>query len=155
MNKAKQFEINVKNQISSLDDFIIIRLYDVMGGLTGVCNICDYIAYNYPTLYLLELKTHAGASLPFSAIRDNQWDGLYDAVKKSSGVVAGILCWYYEKDVTLFIPIALLEKRKKEGKKSIRFDDKEAIVIGGVKKRTYFIYDFNKFFKEVNVGESK
>jgi len=42
-------------------------------------NLCDCLLYNSGQLYLLELKSYKSKSLPFSAIRKNQIDGLLEA----------------------------------------------------------------------------
>jgi len=40
----------------------------------SVRNICDFIAYADGTLYLLELKSHKGKSIPFDALVKNEKD---------------------------------------------------------------------------------
>lgn len=150
MSLAKNFENLVREQLGEIDNSYVLRLYDVQSGFSGVNTVCDLLFYKEPNLFMLELKTTKGNTLPLSNIRDNQFDGLYDAMKKADGIIAGLLVWFYDKDVTLFFPINLVHKRKNEGAKSLRFDDNEAIKIDGKKKRTYFVYDFTNLLEVIN-----
>jgi hypothetical protein len=110
-----------------------------------------------------------GNTLPFSNITDNQWEGMLKAAQHK-GVIAGVICWWVDKDVTMFMPIQLLDYLHKKGDKSIRYDcdwnigepgDKpftfknvyECIPIQGKKKRVFFDYDMNAFFGEVVNGQ--
>ena len=119
--------------------------------MKGISNICDYVAYHGFVLYLLELKTTAGASLPFANIRDNQYEGLLNAMSKCNNVAAGFLIWFYDKDVTYFVPVDVIRDYKNNNKKSIRFDadDLGIVQLKGKKKRTFFTYDMETFFKEM------
>ena len=77
------------------------------------------------------------------------------------GVVAGVMVWFYNKNVTLFVDIRLLECLKQEGYKSLPCDcrwvlDKEVegwsaywTEVIGVKKRIYYDYNMEKFFKDL------
>ena len=74
-------------------------------GYSGVNNPCDFIIYKYPNILFLECKAVHGNTLNFkSDIKKNQWDKLlkYSEVE---GVNAGIVCWYIDWDVTVFLPI--------------------------------------------------
>ena len=69
---------------------------------------------------------------------------------KVEGVFAGVLCWFIERDVTLFIPIQSLEKWQNLGHKSVKYDvatetDLEVFPVDGVKKRVFCEYDFTSF----------
>ena len=119
-------------------------------------NICDFIVYKKPYEYYIECKSVHGASLPFANITDTQWNGLLEK-SKIEGVFAGIICWFVDKDVTLFLPITVLEVLKWIGDKRVRFDivtsidneDGAIIEIIGKKKRVFFDYDMRKFFEEM------
>ena len=63
-------------------------------------NICDFIVYN-GNLWLLELKSHKGKSLPLSCIREKQLQGLVDANKR--GVLAGFIINFRDVQETYFI----------------------------------------------------
>ena len=64
------------------------------------------------------------------------------------------MCWWVDKDVTLFIPIKLLKELRDAGAKSIRYDityDRSVSIVElkGQKKRVFFEYDMANFFEEV------
>lgn len=150
VNRGKDFEAVIRKSIEKVENTFIVRLPDPTNGYLGVRNISDFLVYNYPLLYILECKSVHGNILPFSNITDNQWKGMLDA-SKISGVVAGVICWWIDHDVTKFIPIQLLKSLKDNGSKSIRFDviasnGHHVIDIFGKKKRVFFDYDMETFF---------
>lgn len=152
VNRGKQFEDVIKESFLKVSDVSVDRLHDQTTGFKGSQNICDFIVYKKPYEYYIECKSVHGNILPFSNITDTQWNGL---LKKSKikGVVAGIICWWIDKDVTLFIPIEELECFKcLRGYKSVRYDEfdtlvnHDAIELKGKKKRIFFEYDMQEFF---------
>ena len=73
MNPGKQFEKDFKASI--LDDQFFLRLTDG-GGWSNAentrftpSNLCDGILFTGKILYLLELKSHKGKSIPASALK--------------------------------------------------------------------------------------
>ena len=71
-----------------------------------------------------------------------------------SGVFAGVIIWWVDKDVTKFIPIQMLQAMKLKGAKSIRYDVVASsgyypIELTGKKKRVFFDYDMDAFFGEL------
>lgn len=138
-NLGKGFENQFKsNWAKSFPDGSIIRLQDQVSGYKETSrNICDFICYNYPKLYLIECKTHKGASLPLNNI--TQYDRLVTYVGKQ-GIRVGVILWLYEKDKVFYIPISTITKLKEDGEKSvgIRHLDKYDIVeIPSRKLRVY------------------
>lgn len=147
VNRGKEFEKVIQTQLEEKIDVSVIRLYDTMQGFVGICNPCDYIVYKYPLVYLIECKSKGSNTLNFkNDIRASQWDGLLKH-SKVTGVRAGIICWFSEQDVTRYFPIEYLERLRQEGAKSVNY--KDGMLIEGVKKRVFFKYDWDKFFKEV------
>ena len=150
-NRGKKFENVIKTAFEKVDGVSIDRLHDQTTGFRGSSNICDFIVYKEPYEYYIECKSVHGASLPFSNITDTQWKGLFEK-SKIEGVFAGIICWFIDKDVTLFIPIQALQICKYRGWKSIRYDVngyKGSIKeIKGKKKRVFFEYDMKEFFNQ-------
>ena len=158
-NRGKQFEDVIRKAFESVPNVSIDRLHDQTNGFKGSQNICDFIVYKEPYEYYIECKSVHGASLPFRNITATQWEGLLEK-SKIEGVYAGIICWWTQKDITLFIPIQILEAERLEGKKSIRFDyenqflgyypfgklEIETIKILGKKKRVFFDYWMEEFF---------
>lgn len=122
-------------------------------GYQQINNPCDFIIYKYPNILYLECKAVHGNTLNFkSDIRENQWDRLlkYSEVE---GVNAGILCWFIDLDLTIFLDIYWLQRLKELNYKSFNAkNDLEAIPttqIKGVKKRLFFNYDLEKFLEEI------
>ena len=151
INRGKQFEGIIKDAFMKLSDVSIDRLHDQMTGYKVTsANICDFIVYKKPYEYYIECKSVHGNTLPFSNITDNQWRGLLEK-SKIEGVKAGVICWFIDKNVTLYIPIQTLETMKNLGKKSVRYDEisLDCVVIPGKKKRVFFDYDMEVFFNEV------
>lgn len=152
INRGKQFENVIRDSFLKIPNVSVDRLHDQMTGFKVTsANVCDFIVYKKPYEYYIECKSVHGASLPFSNITDNQWNGLLEK-SKIDGVFAGVICWFIDKDVTKFIPIDELELKKQHGWKSIRYDIKQyngVIDIKGKKKRVLFDYDMQTFFNEM------
>ena len=166
-NRGKQFESVFRECCEKVDGVSIDRIHDQTTRYAGSSNICDFIAYKQPYEYYFECKTVHGNTLSihsnpkkdkygiekgfYGNISDTQWNGLYE---KSfiPGVFAGIVCWWVDKDVTLFIPIqVLVVHRNVLGEKSVRFDidDPNVFKITGKKKRVFYDYDMRSFFKSI------
>ena len=145
INRGKQFEEQIRNAFEHIDGVSIDRLLDPMAGYAGVRNICDFIVYKKPFEYYIECKSHHGNTLPFTCITDNQWNGMLEK-SKIEGVIAGVMVWFIDKDVTMFIEISELDRLKSTGAKSIRFDSDCGTIISGKKKRVLFDYDMTDFF---------
>ena len=160
VNRGKQFENVIKESFEKVEGVSIDRIHDQTNGYAGSANISDFIMYKYPHEYYIECKSVHGNTLPFSNITNNQWNGMLEK-SKIPGVFAGVICWWIDKDVTLFIPIQLLQVEKNLDHKSIRYDygfahyDKETgkisppVTLSGKKKRVFWDYDMTTFFKEV------
>lgn len=151
-NYGKKFEDVVREAFEKVPGVSIDRLHDQTTGWKGSSNICDFIVYREPYEYYFECKSVHGASLPFSNITETQWNGLL-AKSKIEGVFAGVICWWTQKDVTLFLPIEELELEKQHGWKSVRYDIEKAngvIEIKGKKKRVFFDYDMEEFLNELS-----
>lgn len=152
-NYGKQFETKFKQDWSkSFPDTFLLRLNDQVTGykFTSV-NICDFIAYTGSKLYLLECKSHSGASLPFDAI--SQYDKLRKYVGMQ-GVRAGVVLWLYEKDKCLYIPIKTITHLKKNNQKSVgirNLGEEDIIEIPSVKKRVFMDSDYS-FLRDLPEG---
>ena len=144
-NKGKKFEAKFRSDFSKLENSFLIRVPDQISGYKGSSdNLCDFIGYIYPNLYLLECKSHKGASLPFENL--SQYDKLIDKVG-IKGVRVGVILWLYEKDIVLYIPISTIKQIKEDGKKSVGLKALEEgyniKVIPSTKKRTYMDSDYS------------
>ena len=97
-------------------DGALIRLYDITMGYKNINNICDFIGYVYPNMFMLECKAHAGASIPFGKI--SQYDKLvrFSGIK---GIRSGVVLYLYDKQKVFYIPASTMKKMKEDGKKSV------------------------------------
>ena len=163
VNRGKQFEEVIKEAFLKVPDVSVVRLHDQTTGYLGSKNHCDFIVYKKPLEYHLECKSVHGNTFPFSNITENQWNGLLEK-SKIKGVVAGVIVWFVDKDVTLFVPITVLNDIRNKGAKSIKYNEHakiylcgaevkahigNIIAIKGKKKRVFFDYDMEQFFNEV------
>lgn len=151
VNRGKQFETVLKEAFEKVPNTSVTRIHDQMTGFKGSTNICDFLIFHSPFLYAIECKSIHGNTLPFSNITDNQWKGL-EEISKIRGVIAGVMVWFIDKDTTMFFSIRDLNYLKREGHKSIKYlDELYAITLCGKKKRIFFEYDMEQFFKEAEV----
>ena len=89
MNSGKIFEKNFKASIPQ--DVFYYRLRDSTASFYGggdgsnirfqAQNMCDCVLFGNRTLFLCELKSHNGKSIPFSCVRENQIEQLTKAAK--------------------------------------------------------------------------
>ena len=149
-NYGKKFENVIKEAFEKVPDVSIDRLHDQTTGFRGSSNICDFIVYREPYEYYFECKSVHGNRLPFRNITETQRTGL---LQKSfiEGVFAGIICWWIDKDKTLFLPIQTIKMLANEGFASYYYDwDAVGTVeIKGKKKRVFFDYDMEEFLNEL------
>ena len=145
MNEGKKFEEDFKK---SMDKYNIwnYRLRDSSGSWSNSNgsrftpkNICDYIAYKNGALYLLELKSHKGSSLPYTAISDYQLKGLSNI--DYPGIKAYFIINMREKEKTYAIEAQKIKKYiETSNRKSItiEFMESNGIEIKGIKKRSRY-----------------
>lgn len=154
VNRGKDFEKVIKEAFEKVPGVSIDRLHDQMNGFAGSANISDFIMYKYPHEYYIECKSVHGNTLPFSNISKNQWNGMVEK-SKIPGVFAGVMCWWIDRDVTVFLPIDfLVEQRDVLGRKSVQygyaeceFESNITVPIIGKKKKVFFEYNMEQFFK--------
>lgn len=163
VNRGKKFEQVIRESFERVPGVSIDRLNDNTAGFKGIAGICDFIVYREPYEYYIECKSINRGAFPFSNITDTQWNGLLQK-SQIKGVFAGVICWWIQKDTTLFIPIQILEAERLGGKKSIRFDHEnqflgyypsieleiETIEIKGKKKRVFYDYAMEDFLNELS-----
>lgn len=154
-DRGKQFEDKFrKDWEKSFPDSVLIRLPDQMSGYKATSkNICDFIGFNKGILYLLECKSHKGASLPFECLRQLF---LMSKYLKVVNVRVGVVLWLYEKDVVYYIPITTILQMKKDGKKSVGIRAVEEgyniKIIPSIKKRVFMDSDYS-VLSELQEGE--
>lgn len=146
MDAGKRFEANFKESCDNNSAISVLRLYDNMSGYAGVKNMCDFVVTHYPHTHYLELKSHKGNRLPFSAITETQYEGLLAEANKETGTVQGILIQYSELDIHVFVDIKLIESMKQAGKVSIHYDEAllNGVSLDAMKKRVNWTFDLTK-----------
>lgn len=153
VNKGKAWEAKFKTDfMKSFPDGSIDRLYDPVGGYYGINNICDFIGYEWPNIYYLELKSHKGNTFPFTCLP--QYDKLTSKVG-IKGVRAGVVLWFIDHDQVIYAPISTITKMKNDGKKSINvkeLDDYHLIKLPGQKKRVFVECDY-RVLKDLDEGD--
>lgn len=152
-NKGKAFENNIKKAFLAVPDTSVDRVNDNTGGYYGVKGICDFIIYHHPGLYYIECKSIHGDRFPFIKVTDTQWEGLLEK-SKIKGVTAGVILWYIDHDITVFIPIKELERYKKEGNRGLNYKKitkLDVFFIEGKKKKVYFNYDMTSFLESADL----
>ena len=157
VNRGKKFEEVIKHSFEQVKDVSIDRLHDQTTHWKGSQNICDFIIYKKPFEYYIECKSTNSTSFYLENITDTQWDGLK---KKSQihGVFAGVIVWYVQKDVTVYLPIQFLQFHWDNGYRGLSlardladndFNKEHGIIfLQGKKKRVFFEYDMKEFFNE-------
>ena len=162
VNRGKQFENVIRKSFECVEGVSIDRINDNTAGFKGIAGICDFIVYLKPYQYYIECKTVHGNTLSifgndekhkYGRITNKQWEGLLEK-SKIEGVRAGLIVWWVDKDITLFIDIRRLKFLRDAGCKSIRYDNCEwsnlIISIHGKKKRVFFDYDMERFFRDID-----
>lgn len=162
VNRGKKFEDVIREAFEKVPGVSIDRLHDQTTKFKGTsANICDFIVYKEPYEYYIECKSVHGNTLSihsndpkhkYGNISNTQWEGLLEK-SQIEGVTAGIICWWIDKDVTLFLPIQILNQLRRTDNKSVRYDINEyignVIEIKGKKKRVFFDYDMEAFLDEI------
>lgn len=153
-NEGKIFEQDFANSVDR-EKCWLYRFKDNASSFSGgtgtrfaTSNICDYLMYHdlSKTLYLFELKSTSGTSIPYTMIRENQIVELTLASKHN--LVAGFIFNFREKNnATYFMFIQDFNAMKEKlDKKSCNINDLEkygAIKIDSEKKRTRSKYNID------------
>ena len=148
VNRGKQFEGVIKEAFEKCPGVSVDRLHDQTNGYVGSYNICDFIVYKYPNIFYIECKSCHGNVWSLSNLTDNQYKGLL-AKSLIKGVVAGVIVWWVDNDVTTFFSIDYIKHLKELKYKSIHYANEEGITIPGTKKRVFFDYDMEGFFNAI------
>lgn len=91
MKKGQKFEDNFRKSIDKEDKELFLYRFkdgtanwDSSSNTRFQChNISDTMIFYKKTLFIIELKSHKGKSLPLSCIRDNQYKEMYAASLKN------------------------------------------------------------------------
>ena len=157
---GKKFEDRFKKDyIRCFPDTLIYRLPDQQSGYAGggSSNPCDFMCYPGPCVLMVECKAHKGASINFNDIRQYKkmldFKGLYKTFP-------GVVVWFYEKDIVIWVSIEEMEKMQLDGEKSIglrMIDEKKPykksyniITLPSTKLRAFMETDYNYLVEVLN-----
>lgn len=146
-NIGKTFEQEFKECVPP--DYYLYRLKDDTNGFYGVSNPCDYILFRSPYLFLVELKTHKGKSIPIAKIRPNQIQGMEKATHYE-GVYGGFLINFRELEETYYITVQdVIQFTQTEERKSIPVEwcRDHGVKIEQKKKRVRYSYDLESWLR--------
>lgn len=157
-NAGKQFEEDIKASIPKTQNFFYYRFIDNAASFSGGDNVrfvshnlCDCMTMTKDKLYLMELKSHKGASLPLSAIRKNQIDGM--ARVNHPMIRAIFIINFRDKEKTYAIDADKLQEFiQHTERKSIplSFLEEAGTEIEAHKKKVHYRYDLEKLFENLN-----
>jgi len=142
---GKIFEEEIK--ASFPEGFFVERYKDDTAGFYGVTNPADYRLYKFPYLFLLELKTSKGKSIPIDRIRPNQIQGMATA-SWHEGVYAGFILNFRDLEETYYIPVKIaLNYINSTERKSIPVEwcRENGVKIDQIKKRVRYSYDLRSW----------
>lgn len=139
-NPGKQFEKDFSDSVPP--EIFVYRMKDDSLGFAGVRNPCDFILYKTPNIYLLELKSHKGKSIPFGALQSYQIESLY-RYRQIDGVVAGFVINFRDVNETYFVDVLLVYQYYHAGERksfSLEWIRGNGILIPQELKRTRYRY---------------
>lgn len=145
VNRGKQFEQKVKEDLLKLPDGSLERFPDQMSGYHGSTNPCDFTFYWYPHYYYIETKSTNDNTFPLANL--SQYDKLLER-RGRKGVRSGVILWFIKHSKVVYVPISTFEKIKNDGLKSVNIkmllDDKYRIIeIPSVLKRVFMDSDYS------------
>lgn len=159
-NLGKSFEARFRQDWQRcFPNTLIYRLPDQQSGYAGggSSNPCDYFCFTGDELLMVECKCHAGQSIPFTAIRQYEKMLGYKGLKNT---FPGVVVWFYEKDIVIWVSIEEMEKMVNDGEKSIglrMIDDKKPykksyniVTLPSKKLRTFMETDYNYLVEALN-----
>ena len=161
VSPGKKFEEDFRKSVP--EDHWVYRFKDGTGNFSGTKNenvrfqaknICDFEVMGDKYLFLLELKSHTGSSIPFSCIRNNQIVGMSEV--KHKNIKALFILNFRDKEKTYAVYANdLREYMSSTDRKSIPINwvEENGIEIKSQKKKVHYRYDLERFFKEISLGE--
>lgn len=142
-SRGKEFEAVFRQDWKQVfPDSFLYRLPDMTGGMLGVNNPCDFICFTSPHFFLIECKSHGGASIPFTAMP--QYERLL-AYKDIKDVHPGFVIWFKDKDKVIWVDIKKAEKIYLDGHKSIQLsmlDKYNLLELPSQKKRVFMTTNY-------------
>ena len=118
-------------------------------------NMCDCEMFQQPTLYLLELKSTKGKSLPFKNFKENQLKELLKA-SRFPGIISGSIINFRDVNETYFVDIKKIDDYMAwSDRKSLPIDwcRENGVFIRQERKKVNFRYDIEGFIIKTNLKE--
>lgn len=155
MKRGQRFEENFRKSIDLNDpDLFFYRFKDgtanwSQNDLTRfqAHNISDCMIFYKNKLFILELKTHKGKSLPLNCIRESQYKEMYNANLKNS-VYSMIIIFFSDINECYAINISDLIKFKDNSERksiSLSFLQENGFKIDSQQLKTNFRFKIKKF----------
>ena len=153
---GKVFEEEIKASIPK--EYWFYRFKDNASSFSGgentrftTSNIADCEVMTEEFLFILELKSHKGSSIPFTCIRKNQIEEMskVDHIRIKPYFILN----YREKEKTFAVEARELKNfMESTERKSIPFDwcRENGIEITGIKKKVRFKYKLDEFFNKAS-----
>ena len=161
-NTGKVMEQQFRKSAKSVPGLFFYRLRDGTASFYGGTdnsqirfqqrNIADVVMFKTPILYLLELKTHNGASLPRGKVREDNLKDLAEAAQYSN-IVSGLIVDFAEKDKAFYVDSRAVKRFfESEDRKSIPISwfEQNGIAIGVKKLKVNKVYDIKAFTDQMN-----
>jgi recombination protein U len=129
---GKQFEKDFKKSIPK--EIFLLRLNDGTASWSNSDNTrfqqtnpCDYILHHKGFLFLLELKSYKGKSIPFNAIRNTQLKHLYNISKLNGNEYPFIIFNFRDIPETYMVSIVEIfsymnQQKQQDKRKSFSYD---------------------------------
>lgn len=149
-NNGHIFEQEFKK---SVPERVYIKKLKVSGmNYKGNGNEGDYLLYSYPNLFIFELKSHKGKSIPFDKLRVNQIQGLDEIANTIPGTITGFIFNFRDLEKTYYVRVNdIIEYMLSGERKSfpIEWVEKIGIKIEHKKARTRYTYNILKLLSEL------
>jgi penicillin-binding protein-related factor A (putative recombinase) len=144
----------MREDFLKVENSTIDRLFDSVSGYKSISNISDFIGYIYPNIFYLEAKSCKGNTFPLTRL--TQYEKLKSKVGVP-GVRSGVLLWFIEHDIVLYVPISTITSLLKDNKKSVNVKmasdgSYNVKIVPSTKRRIFLDCDYS-FLKELVDGE--
>lgn len=155
MKKGQKFEDNFRKSIDrDSSDLFFYRFKDGTANWNPTektrfqaHNIADHFVFYKNKLFICELKSHKGKSLPFSCIRDTQYTEMFEASKKKN-VYSLVFVFFSDIEECYVASIgSILAFKTNSDRKSIplSFFQKHGFKIDCRKLKTNYRFDVQSF----------
>ncbi|ELQ0171766.1 Holliday junction resolvase RecU [Clostridium perfringens] len=159
-NEGKKFEEDFKSSIP--EKYFVYRFKDGTANFNGAKNenvrfqahnICDFEVFAEDKLFLFELKSYNGASIPLSGIRKTQLEEMLKA-SNYKNIEPYFLLNFRPLEKVYAIRVqnvqAFIEKAERKSI-PVKWCIENGIEIKGTKKKVRFSYDLEEFFRMCEV----